>query len=236
MDFNTGSGPERPASSGGSGQGPGGPSPRMSGGETSGDFNLGDPVQSFIQTTRGVLLSPGAFFRSILRQGNFVAPLVYAVICSVIAGILTGFVGSMVGLINGTLGVGGAIGTLLGNIVITPIVTVIGLFVGAGIYHLLVLLLVKPNSGFEATFRVVAYSSALQLVTWIAGIPILGAVIALLALVYGLYVACFGIQEIHSTTRQRAAVVVAIPVLVGIVLAVVFGVLIAALIAAALSR
>ena len=38
-----------------------------------------------------------------------------------------------------------------------------------------------------------------------------------------------GIREVHATTRQRAAAVVAIPVLVLIVLAILFGAVLAAL-------
>lgn len=93
----------------------------------------------------------------------------------------------------------------------------------SGVYHLLVLALVRPsNAGFEATFRVVCYVSAIQLLTWI---PILN----IIAGIYGLYVAYFGIREVHATTRQRAAAVVAIPVLVLIVLAILFGAVLAAL-------
>ena len=104
------------------------------------------------------------------------------------------------------------------------------MFIGAGIWHLLVMLLVRPNNaGFEATFRVAAYLSAIQLITWVAAIPILGWIIALITLIYGLYVAYFGTREVHSASNQRAAAVVAIPVLAAIIFSFVFAVLLAAL-------
>ena len=95
---------------------------------------------------------------------------------------------------------------------------------------MLVMLLVKPtNAGFEATFRVVAYSGAIQLVTWVSAIPILGALIVLVAAIYSLYISASGIRELHSTTQQRAAAVVAIPILVAIMLSFVFAFVIAVL-------
>lgn len=237
MDFNTGSGSGRETSQGGPGTGPGEPSPRTSGGSASGDFNLGDPIRSFIQTTRGVLLNPVAFFRNVPRQNGFAAPLVYALICSVIAGVLGGIVNLLLALALGEQGIAGAVGVLFFTIILTPILTVIGLFIGAGIYHLLVLLLIKPsNAGFEATFRVVAYASVTQLLSWLTGVPILGVLVAVVIGVYSIVLSVLGIREIHSTTTGRAALVVLIPVAVVIVLAVLIGVVLVAIFATALNQ
>src|SRR5215207_6763096 len=112
--------------------------------------------------------------------------------------------------------VGGVLGFVLA-VILSPVYTAVGLLILSGVYHLLDLALVRPsNAGFEASFRVVCYVSAIQLLTWI---PILN----IIAGIYGLYVAYCGIREVHATTRQRAAAVVAIPVLVLIVLAILFG-------------
>jgi len=235
MDFNTG---------GSGGQNPndpsrplfGGESPRSSpspaggpGGPTGGEFTLSDPVGSFVRTVRNVLLNPVGFFRGIARRGDLVGPLVFAVICALISGVLSGILGFLFALIGGDVGTGFV--TLIGGIILTPIFAVIGLFIGAGIYHLLVLLLVRPsNAGFEATFRVAAYVSVIQLVTWLSAIPILGLLVSLAALVYGIYLSVVGIREVHATTTGRAAAVVLIPTAVLVLL----GLLIVALVGAAL--
>ena len=84
MDFNTGSG----------GAGVGRflrrtwARPRVSGGATGRSFDYRDPVQSFISTVRGVVLRPVDFFRGILRQGDFLNPLIFALICYEVAAIL----------------------------------------------------------------------------------------------------------------------------------------------------
>jgi hypothetical protein len=195
-----------------------------------GEFDYRDPIQSFTRSARDVLVQPAAFFRGIRRQGDFVNPLLFAVICTVISAVLSGVLGFLFSLVIGDQGMVGALVALVTGVILSPIFSVIGLFIGAGIWHLLVMLLVRPsNAGFEATFRVAAYLSAIQLITWVAAIPILGWIIALIAAIYGLYVAYFGIREVHSASNQRAAAVVAIPVLAAIVFSLVFGVLLAAL-------
>lgn len=239
MDFNTGGSggqnpnePSRPLFGGEPTGPPRGPTGGGPSGGTGGEFTLSDPVGSFVRTVRNVLLSPTSFFRGIARRGDFVGPLVFALICALISGVLSGILGFLFALIGGDIGT--AILTLILGIVLTPIYAVVALFVIAGIYHLLVLLLAgSGNAGFEATFRVVAYSFAIQLVTWVAAIPIIGTIIALIAAIYGLYVSAFGIRELHSTTMQRAAAVVAIPVLVAIVLGVLFSAVLIAIFAAA---
>ena len=43
-----------------------------------GDYNLSDPINSFIDTVRRVVLQSVEFFASLPRSGNFVNPLVFA--------------------------------------------------------------------------------------------------------------------------------------------------------------
>jgi hypothetical protein len=189
VDFNTESG-----GSGGAGRSPGGP-PRVSGGASGGEFDYSDPVQ-------GVVTAPVGFFRSIRREGDFVNPLIFAIICYEVSAILGGLL-SLVG-VTGTRG----FGSFLIGIILAPIGAAIGLFIGAGILHLLVMLIVgSRNAGFEGTFRVGAYSAVTTLVSWI---PIIG----LIASLYGIYLAIVGIREVHNTTTGRAALVVLIPAVV----------------------
>jgi hypothetical protein len=197
VDFNTESG-----DSGGSGGAP----RRVSGGASGGEFNYSDPIQSFVNTVRNVVTAPAGFFRGIRREGDFVNPLIFAIICYEAAAIL----GGVIALAFSTRGFGG----FLASIIFAPIGAAIGLFIGAGILHLLVMLIVgSRNSGFEGTFRVGAYSSVTSLVSWI---PIIGVIASL----YGVYIAIMGIREVHSTTTGRAALVVLIPVVLVIILAV----------------
>ena len=183
------------------------------------DYDLSNPVESFADVVRWVVLQPVGFFAGLPRRGSLLNPLVFALICTEIAAILGG--------ILSLAGVGGAFvtgygfqvpenqgfGEFIGSVVFAPIGSAIGVFVVAGIAHLLVRLVVgATNAGFGATFRVAAYTSVTSLVSWI---PFVGGLLAL----YGIYLGVVGIREMHDTTTRKALVVVVLPVIVIVVLA-----------------
>lgn len=226
MDFDTGNRPEPPAS----GRSGGGAGVRAPGGSASagGEFDYTDPIQSFVRTVREVLTRPSLFFAGIRRQGDFVNPLVFAVLCSLFFAIFGGFLNMLNAIVSDTAGVGGAIAGFVGSIIFTPILVAVFLFIGAGIYHLLVLLFVRPfNAGYEATFRVVCYGSAILVVSWISSLfnlipligPIIGSLLGILIGVYAIVIQVLGIREVHSTTTGRAAAVVLLPTVVFLVIA-----------------
>jgi hypothetical protein len=104
-------------------------------------------------------------------------------------------------------------GEFVGSVIFAPIGGIIGVFVIAGIAHLLVMLVVgTTRSGFGATFRVASYTTVTSLVSWI---PIIGWLLSL----YGIYLSVVGIREMHGTTTGKAVLVVLIPVIVVVVLA-----------------
>ena len=202
MDFNTGTG-----GTGGSSPGPAGPSPGASGSAAAAEFRYTDPVQTFIATVQAVVLRPVEFFRGIPRNGDLINPLIFALICYEVSVII----GGPLRLIG--IGANQGFGGFIGSIILGPIFAAIGLFVFGGILHLLVMLIVgSRNSGYEATFRVLAYSSVTSLVSWI---PFIGWIASL----YGIYLGIVGIRELHNTTTGKAAIVVLIPVAVLILLA-----------------
>jgi hypothetical protein len=181
-----------------------------------GEFNYQDPVQSFITAVQRVVLQPVEFFRGIQRRGDFVNPLIFAIICYEVYVILGGLF-RLVGI-----GQDMSFGSYILSIVAGPIVAAVGLFIGAGILYLLVMLIVgSGNSGYEATFRVGAYAAVTYLVSWI---PYIGWIAGL----YGIYLAIVGIREVHGTTTGKAAMVVLIPVGVLLLLFVILVVLVGA--------
>jgi|SRR5215211_2950051 len=181
-----------------------------------GDYNLSDPVNSFADVVRRVLLQPVGFFAGLPRQGNVVGPLVFALICIEISAILVGLLTfiDIPGGVTWVLGARGDQGFLafLGGLVVAPIAGTIGIFLSALVTHLLVILVVgSGHSGFGATFRVVSYSSVTSLLGWI---PFIGWIFTL----YRLYLATVGIREMHSTTTGRALLVVLLPAILILVL------------------
>src|SRR5215203_6687491 len=58
-----------------------------------GDYDLSDPVNSFAEVVTRVVLQPSAFFARLPRQGGFLNPLVFALICIEISVLLVGLLG-----------------------------------------------------------------------------------------------------------------------------------------------
>jgi hypothetical protein len=187
-----------------------------------GDYDLSDPVGSFVDVARRVAFRPAAFFAGLPREGSLLGPLVFALICIEVSVILVGlltFLG-VPGGITSLFGVRGDQGFLafVGGLVLTPIAGAVGVFLTALVTQLLVVLVVgSRHSGFGATFRIVAYSSVTALVGWV---PFIGWIASL----YRLYLATVGIREMHSTTTGRALLVVLLlAILILVVVVVVVG-------------
>ena len=184
-----------------------------------GDYDLSDPVNSFVDVLRRVVSQPASFFAGLPREGNFLNPLVFALICIEISAILVGLL-TFIDVPGGVTWLFGARGdqgflAFLGGLVLAPIAGTVGVFLTALLTHLLVILVVgRGHSGFGATFRIVAYSSVTSLVGWI---PFIGWIASL----YRLYLATVGIREMHATTTGRALLVVLLPAILILVLVVV---------------
>jgi hypothetical protein len=184
-----------------------------------GDYDLSDPVGSFVEVVRRVAFRPAAFFAGLPRQGGLLGPLVFALVCIEVSAILVGLL-TFLGVPGGMTSLFGARGdqgflAFLGGLVLAPIAGAVGVFLTALLTHLLVVLVAgSGHSGFGATFRVVAYSSVTSLVGWV---PFVGWIASL----YRLYLATVGIREMHATTTGRALLVVLLPAILVLVLVVV---------------
>jgi hypothetical protein len=184
-----------------------------------GDYDLSDPVNGFVDIVRRVVLQPTAFFAGLPRQGSFLGPLVFALICIEVSVFLVGLLTflDVPGGVTWLFGARQDQGFLefLGGLVVAPIAGAVGLFLAALVTHVLVILVVgSGHSGFGATFRVVCYSSVTSLLGWL---PFIGWIFS----VYRLYLATVGVREMHATTTGRALLVVLLPAILILVLVVV---------------
>jgi hypothetical protein len=196
-------------------------------------------VTALIETTKQVLSGPTSFFQQMPIAGGLGGPLLYAVIVGYIgivaSTIYNAVFRSVLGSSLARMGGGGSEferlapflqggASLVVNLIFGPAFVVIGLFIGAGIFHLVLLAVAGGGRGFEATFRVVAYSQAASLFNIL---PVCGG---LVGGIYAFVLLIIGISEAHQITRGRAAAVVLIPLVIvccccgGVIAAIVFGV------------
>ncbi len=171
------------------------------------------------ETLRPSLLQPREFFSDMRRAGDYTQPMIYLAIL--------GFVGTLIGMIwqmpfqmmslaaQGQQGGGGgggaaATGGVLGlvcTVLFAPVVIVILAWISAGIYHLVLSLLGGANEGYEATFRVVCYSSAAT--TMLNIIPCVGGCVGTVWMIVMLVI---GLSTVHETDGWKAAVAVIAPI------------------------
>jgi hypothetical protein len=162
-------------------------------------------------TVKGVLFSPGRFFKTAAVKGGIKEPLVF--------GILTGSLGMMFEmfwqgvmrpgelpfLIEGSFGrlTGGPL--LAGIMILCPLLVTIFLCVASLLLHFLLVIVRGGKNGFEATLRAVSYSQATQI--W-AVIPFLGS---FLAVIWIMVVQLISIREMHEVSYARVILAMSIP-------------------------
>ena len=178
---------------------------------------------ALVETTRDVLARPGAFFRAMPVTGGLGSPLLYAVLVGwlglVAAAFYQAIFRSIVGSSWGALGVDRPeLGALLGWVegwagfvvqaVFGGVFVVIGVFVAAGILHVMLLLLGGARRDFEATFRVACFSEATCVLFLV---PFCGQVVGG---IWCLVLYVLGLAEAHRIGHGKAAAAVLLPVVV----------------------
>jgi hypothetical protein len=180
--------------------------------------------RSLVATIKEALFSPSAFFRRMPVSGGLTDPLLYSLIVSM-AGTMVSFLWDMV--LRGTFqqflpaemssapgydlfaGVG-----IAAMAVLLPLFLIAVLFIEAGIYHLLLLLVRGGKAGFEGTFRAVAYGNSGSVFMMV---PFCGSIVGI---VWSIVITIIGLKEAHETTGGKAAFAVLMPLVLccGVVL------------------
>lgn len=164
-------------------------------------------------TIKDVLLAPGQFFRRMPSQVGLREPLLFAVVL----GIAATFFGWMWSLAGSSLQllVAEDLGEALRGpwwsfvlFLFSPIIVSVAVIVKAALIHLLLMLVGGNRLGFEATFRVAAYSEAAGILSLL---PFCGS---LLGAVWGLVVVIIGLYSIHEIEPWKAVVAVLAPMLI----------------------
>jgi hypothetical protein len=172
-----------------------------------------------VETTRQVLAEPGAFFRAMPVAGGLGSPLLYAVLIGWVglaaAAFYQAIFRSVVGSSWGAFGDRPEVAAMLGwvegwagfvaQVVFGGVFVVIGVFVAAGIVHLMLLLLGGARRDFEATFRVVSFAQATSILFLV---PFCGQ---LIGGIWSLVLYVLGLAEAHQIGHGKAAAAVLLP-------------------------
>lgn len=201
-------------------------------------------MEALIQTVRLLATDPQDGFSRLRPDSDLTSPILFGLILSWLGIFLSQiwqlvFGNPLTTLFHAIQGLEGAFNPgflgLVGILVIWPVLFIVGLFIGAGILHLCLMMVgatEQSPSGFEGTLKVVAYS---QIAGLAAVVPILGSMVVV---IWTLILEVLGFAAVHRATQGQALMGVLIPVVLccvcGTLVAIFFGALIAAALAGAL--
>ena len=167
--------------------------------------------QGISKTFKAVLFSPVEIFSTMTHKGGIKEPLAFGLLLGSIGGMF-GFFWQFLVMSGGLLAIDHEIMShftisliFFGIAIVFPLFVTIAIFVTSAILHLLLLIVRGGKNGFEATFRVVSYSQAIQI--W-GLIPFIGGLIGGLWI---LIVQIIGLREIHETSYLRVILALLIP-------------------------
>ena len=160
--------------------------------------------QAFLTMLREVLFSPAQFYHRMPTRGEFRSPLIFGLILGVLGGVL-GLAWQQVFMLR--LGRFQEIAPthLVGITIALPLIVLVSLYICSAIVHLCLTVVGGNRRGFEATFRVIAYSAATEIFSLI---PFIGS---LIAFIYKLAIAIIGLRESHGIGTGRAVLAVFLP-------------------------
>jgi len=175
---------------------------------------------ALVETTKQVLGRPALFFRAMPTRGGIGDPLLYAVLIGwlgvVAASLYSALFQSIVGTSMMPFAHNAEIGEMLSfaeswggfffQLVMAPLWITIGVFIAAGIFHVMLLILGGAPRDFEATFRAVCYAEAPAVIMIV---PFCGSFVAWIWTIV-LYV--IGVSEAQGVSRGRAAAAVLLPI------------------------
>ena len=153
------------------------------------ELDTSNLINSFVQVAKKVVTSPNDFFENMPREGGYTSPLTFLAI---------------------SVGIGGIISSLLSFNPLPLLFALIGIlfaFVGAGILQFVTQQLFQGVGTYEGTFRVVAYTGVVSILSWI---PIIGLLLTL----YGFYLQVIGIEKVHNVPKLKAFLAVIITLVI----------------------
>jgi hypothetical protein len=151
------------------------------------EFDPSKFVESFVGVCREVIIRPRMFFQNLPREGMLGRPFVFLLVCVFFASLF------MANYLNSDYRF----------FVLLVLANCLSAFIVSALLHGLATKVFGGQAPFAATFRIIAYSSIMDIVAWI---PIWGTI----ASFYGLYLVFLGLQEIHQLKSRQAGFAVII--------------------------
>ena len=146
-------------------------------------------LKSFFGITKDILIWPKGFFKIMPPSGGYGGPVLYLGLCFLIWGVL-----KSVTLLNPFF-------------LMVALVSFFFSFLGSAILLFILRKVFEVPATYEGVFRITAYSSAVNLLSWI---PLIGFLFSL----YGLWIRLVGLETVYGVSKIQALVAVALSFIV----------------------
>ena len=171
------------------------------------EFDYRKPVKSFYETSVEAAFHPYAFYSRIPRVGDYLTPTLFVAVCSFISYILSGLYYHLYLDFEPR--------TYALSVFFSPLMNILFAFLAACVIHPFVRLTQGlGNAGFEATYRVMCYSSVVLLLDW----AFTGGPGLILYLFLTFFLIVVGLRQVHQTTGATAAFLTLFPWLPALVI------------------
>lgn len=173
-------------------------------------------LAAFGETWKNATFNPGAFFAKTPRDGGTGAALIYYLAIGILVGGATLFWQSL-SLMGDAMGENPLAAELgiqpvnpLAGFLLTPALLLLGLLIGCGIIHVLLLIFDGADHGFGTTIRVYCYAGSASI---FGVVPVLGAIVGG---VWTLVLLIIGLREAHQAAAWKSAVAVLLPLVLAL--------------------
>ena len=145
------------------------------------EFDPSRFFESFVSVGKELIMKPQVFFQNLPSDANLNNPFIFLVVCAFLSSLFIANIRQ---------------GNFTLFFVLLFANTISG-FVGSIVLHVFVSKIFGSKAPFQLTFRIVAYASIMDIVSWI---PVIGPI----AYFYGLYLIFLGLQEVHQLKPKQA--------------------------------
>ncbi len=174
-------------------------------------------IEAFLKTIHQMAFHPSLFFKAVGEGRAIKRPLIFSLVVFYIMVMATAAYQLGFQFFSSAApadAIAGMLGLPLG-IIFFVIFLVIGVpalclstnLIKAGMYHICLAILGAASRDFTATFRVVCYSSGIQV---LQVVPVLGSIAGY---VWGIVLDVIGLREAHGTTTGKSLLAVFLPML-----------------------
>ena len=179
---------------------------------------------ALLETIKQIIAMPTDFFQRMPLEGGYGKPFLYGLILGTAGTVISQLWGmimntagltlpaTILGMNSGADQMAGAAASSFASfilgVIMAPFGVALGILAGAGVLHLMLMIVGGANEGFETTFRCVSFVQTAQLAQMI---PLVGP---LVASIWAIVLQVIALRETHEISTGKALLAILLPTII----------------------